>query len=110
MRAKFLKTRDSSGVGSYVDFKVDWSTLSFNPWQAEGSDNFSQHVQSNMPNINTIQRTVKGKAQKTDDDDDDDTPKATVKSDNEGEAPKARGIIANIGGRKAPFKKTVKLV
>lgn len=109
MRAKFLKTRDSSGVGSYVDFKVDWSTLSFNPWQTEGADNFKQHVQSNMPNINSIQRTEKGKAQKPSTD--DDTPKATVKSDNEdGETPKARGIIANVGGRKTPFKKTVKLV
>lgn len=28
---KFLKTRDSSGVGHYVDFKTEWASLSFVP-------------------------------------------------------------------------------
>ena len=31
IRAKLLKTRDSAGVGAYVDFNTDWTTLTFIP-------------------------------------------------------------------------------
>ena len=117
MRAKFLKTRDSGGVGSYVDFKVDWSTLTFDPWNSEnggGAESFSSHVQSNMPNTNTsggMQKTNKGKAKPSGSDLKRPSTGASSKSDEEedGAPKKPRGIIKGLGGKKT-LNKTVKLV
>ena len=116
MRAKFLKTRDSGGVNSYVDFKVDWSTLTFAPWNSEnggGAESFSSHVQNNMPAVNnsgSMQKTTKGKAKPKGNDLKRPSTGAVAKSDEEDVAPKKpRGIIKGLGGKKK-LNKTVKLV
>jgi len=116
MRAKFLKTRDSGGVGSYVDFKVDWSTLTFEPWNTEegGAVNFASHVQSNMPtSTGGMQKTNKGKSKPNGSDlKRPSTPGAEAKSDDEsdGQPKKARGIIKGLGAKKKSLNKSVKLV
>jgi len=48
IRMKLLKTRDSGGVGKYIDFHIDWSTLSFNPWDIENETELSG---TRTPNI-----------------------------------------------------------
>lgn len=39
LTAKMLKTRDSGGVGQYINFKTDWPSLSFNPWDKKADQN-----------------------------------------------------------------------
>jgi hypothetical protein len=115
MRAKFLKTRDSGGVGSYVDFKTDWPTLSFNPWHSEdggGAANWQQNAHSNLPSQTgsnqTFQKQEKPVLKKK--------PMAEVKSDDEdsddGEESKgAAGVIRGIKGKSnRPGAKKIKLV
>jgi len=48
---KFLKTRDSGGVGSRVSFKTDWSTLTFEPTDLSSGET------SAPPKGNTIPKT-----------------------------------------------------
>ncbi len=118
MRAKFLKTRDSGGVGSYVDFKVDWSTLTFEPWNTEegGAANFASHVQSNMPNTQHtgpggMTKTTKGKSKPTGSDLKRPSTGASAQSDEDDEGnKKPRGIIKGLGGKKKSLNKSVKLV
>lgn len=114
MRAKFLKTRDSGGVGSYVDFKTDWSTLSFNPWSNEdggGADNAQTHAYSNLPSQqkeytrkekpsikrNSEKPSVKVKSNDNDISDDEETKSAT-------------SVIRGIKGRNKPHQKKIKLL
>jgi len=118
MRAKFLKTRDSSGVGSYVDFKVDWSTLTFEPWDSGnggGAASFSSHVQSNLPTSTGMKKTTKGKAATPNGSDlkrkSSEAAGTSAKSDDNTEIKsKPRGIIKSLGGKKKSLNKTVKLV
>ncbi len=115
MRAKFLKTRDSGGVGSYVDFKVDWSTLTFEPWNTEegGAANFASHVQSNMPNTQHtgpggMTKTTKGKSKPTGSDLKRPSTGASSQSDEDDEGnKKPRGIIKGLGGKKKSLNKSV---
>lgn len=117
MRAKFLKTRDSGGVGSYIDFKTDWSTLTFEPWNTEqggGAPNWAANANSNLPSQNgNNQREFKKlekpnlKAKKS---------LAEVKSDadenienNEDNGGTAK-VIRGIKGRTSPMQKKIKLL
>ena len=117
MRAKFLKTRDSGGVGSYIDFKTDWSTLTFEPWntdQGGGASNWAANANSNLPSQNgNNQREFKKlekpnlKAKKS---------LAEVKSDadenienNEDNGGTAK-VIRGIKGRTSPMQKKIKLL
>lgn len=122
MRAKLLKTRDSSGVGQYVDFKVDWKTLSFNPWISEaggGASTWQAHAHSNLPSQRgTNESFAKKPALKKPSD--DIKPKAVVKSDadeesdltnnDDGEAKSASSVIRGIKGRNRPNSKKIKLL
>jgi len=121
MRAKFLKTRDSSGVGSYVDFKVDWSTLTFAPWDTNGDSdvatlNPAAHAQNASQGTN-IQKTTKGKAKPSGGDlrgNKSGISGASSQSDSEGDSTtsgkKTKGIIKGIGGKKRSLNKDVKLL
>lgn len=117
MRAKFLKTRDSGGVGSYIDFKTDWSTLTFEPWNSDqggGASNWAANANSNLPSQNgNNQREFKKlekpnlKAKKS---------LAEVKSDadenienNEDNGGTAK-VIRGIKGRTSPMQKKIKLL
>jgi hypothetical protein len=42
--AKLLKTRDSSGVGSTVSFRTEWSTLSFIPASKDEVQKFATTI------------------------------------------------------------------
>lgn len=118
MRAKFLKTRDSGGVGQYIDFKTDWSTLTFEPWNTEnggGASTWAGNANSNLPSqTGSNQREFKKvekpdlKATKK--------PIAEVKSDTEddvdGEESSVNpaSVIRGIKGRTKPHQKKIKLV
>jgi len=112
MRAKFLKTRDSSGVGSTVDFKVDWSTLTFEPWDTTGENNpsvlnYAAQAQNAAQSLNAdqpLQKTTKGK-KKPSASDLKGNSGAVVKSDDEDDdsstsGKKTKGIIKGLGGKK----------
>jgi len=112
MRAKFLKTRDSSGVGSTVDFKVDWSTLTFEPWDTTGENdpavlNYAAQAQNAAQSLNTdqpLRKTTKGK-KKPSGSDLKGNSGAVVKSDDEDDdsstsGKKTKGIIKGLGGKK----------
>jgi|SRR5574344_278425 hypothetical protein len=114
MRAKFLKTRDSGGVGSYIDFKTDWSTLTFEPWntdQGGGAPNWAANANSNLPSQNgNNQREFKKlekpdlKAKKS---------LAEVKSDvdeNNDDNGGTAKVIRGIKGRTSPMQKKIKLL
>jgi hypothetical protein len=116
IRAKFLKTRDSGGVGKYVDFKTEWSTLTFDPWHAEdgASAITSQtNLHSNLPSqkgnnertfVKTTKPDLKRKTKKP--------PSAAVKSDADDntEVKSASSVIRGIKGRTKPNQKKIKLV
>lgn len=53
LKAKWLKSRDSGAVGKYIMFKIDWSTLSFNPTENPGDSSGNQHT----PTINVGAKT-----------------------------------------------------
>jgi len=113
MRAKFLKTRDSGGVGTYVDFKVDWSTLTFEPWNTEGDDpitTYSNRQQSNIPS-ETIKKSTKGKAKPTGSDLKRNSGASAASDTPEESGTKTRSAIKNLGGKKKrTINKTHKLV
>jgi len=109
MRAKFLKTRDSGGVGTYIDFRVDWPTLTFSPFDAksEGDGTYSTAGLTNPSTTVQLKRTDKGKAKpkpkETDDSDDNEDVDAPS-------GIKTKSVIKNLGGKKKPFgQKKVKL-
>lgn len=54
MRMKILKSRDSSGVGKYINFQAHWSTLSFIPFEKDEDENIThdENRKSNIPKIN----------------------------------------------------------
>jgi hypothetical protein len=54
LTAKLLKTRDSGGVGSTVQFKIDWSTLTFEPDEKD-------ETKSVMPDTKTYSKSESGK-------------------------------------------------
>ncbi len=114
MRAKFLKTRDSGGVGSYIDFKTDWATLTFEPWNTEqggGAPNWAANANSNLPSQKgNNQREFKKlekpdlKAKKS---------LAEVKSDVDENIEDNGGtakVIRGIKGRTSPMQKKIKLL
>ena len=114
MRAKFLKTRDSGGVGSYIDFKTDWSTLTFEPWNTEhggGASNWAANANSNFASQKgNNQREFKKlekpdlKAKKS---------LAEVKSDVDENIEDTGGtakVIRGIKGRTSPMQKKIKLL
>ncbi len=114
MRAKFLKTRDSGGVGSYIDFKTDWSTLTFEPLNTEqggGASNWAANANSNLPSQKgNNQREFKKlekpdlKAKKS---------LAEVKSDVDENIEDNGGtakVIRGIKGRTSPMQKKIKLL
>ena len=86
LRAKLLKTRDSGGVGSYVDFKTDWKTLSFIPFMKEdggGAPNWQANAHSNLPSQRGTNATFEKKPTLKKPEP-DNKPKAVVKADKEG--------------------------
>ncbi len=115
IRAKFIKTRDSGGVGHFVDFKTDWSTLTFEPYETEdGSIAFTStdHRQSNIPKYSS--NNGGQKEYKKPDAIKKEIPTAIVKSDktdaeNE-DKPSTIGAIRKIGGKSKPHEKKLKLV
>ena len=112
MRAKFLKTRDSGGVGAYIDFKVDWSTLTFSPFDAksQGDGTFSTSGLTNPStalSANQLKKTDKGKAKPKPKDDSDDNEDIDTE---ESSGAKTKSVIKSLGGKKKPFgQKKVKL-
>ena len=133
LRAKFLKTRDSGGVGSYVDFKTDWKTLSFNPWLKEdggGSMSFQSNAYSNLPSQKSENSYDKKSSGSSSYDkkpmlkkpSQDSTPKAIAKPNNEdvdadssltneddGEKKSTASVIKGIKGKIRPNAKKIKL-
>ncbi len=114
MRAKFLKTRDSGGVGSYIDFKTDWATLTFEPLNTEqggGASNWAANANSNLPaqkgnNQREFKKLEKPdlKAKKS---------LAEVKSDVDENIEDNGGtakVIRGIKGRTSPMQKKIKLL
>ena len=118
LRMKFLKTRDSAGVGSYVDFKTEWNPLSFVPvtdeegggaanWKANATSNNSISNEEKFKKMNQskpdLRRSNKNKDKETDDD-----------SSSDKEKPKAGGTAAALRktgiNKKKPLGKKVKLV
>ena len=124
MRAKFLKTRDSGGVGSYVDFKTDWKTLTFEPWNSEqggGAANWQANAHSNLPSQRGTNATFEKKTPPTlKKPTPTAKPLASVKSDTDeesdltnndnGEAKSASSVIRGIKGRNKPNAKKIKLL
>jgi len=80
LRIKFLKTRDSAGVGHTVDFKTEWATLSFIPKMDENGNKQSSWQGTPRP-INPATGTNEKRFEKpsdnedSDDNSDNDTPK-----------------------------------
>ncbi len=125
LRAKFLKTRDSGGVGSYVDFKTDWRTLTFEPWRKEdggGAPNWQSNAHSNLPSQKGSNATFEKKPAQTFKKPADEKPKALVKSDKEdvdadsdltnnddGEKKSTASVIKGIKGKPKLSAKKIKL-
>ena len=127
IRAKLLKTRDSAGVGNYVDFRTEWATLSFIPWDSEqggGAVNWQANAQSNLPSQKgtnvafekkstpiVLKKPTVAPAAK---------PLAFVKSDadeesdltnNDSDEPiNASSVIRGIKGKSRPNSKKIKLI
>lgn len=122
MKAKFLKTRDSGGVGAYIDFKVDWSTLTFAPFDAKGEGGMSfpsANNQNTSLSADQLKKTDKGKAKpkpkpKDDDIDNEDIDDNGSNGSNglgESSGTKTKSVIKSLGGKKKPFgQKKVKLI
>lgn len=108
LRAKFLKTRDSSGVGSYIDFKVDWSTLTFSPWETNGGDiDYSKHIKSNHPQVSRSRPVAEDiKLPKKKDNSESKEPESTTEENGS----KTRSIIKGLGSKKSSINKTLKLI
>ena len=114
MRAKFLKTRDSGGVGKYIDFKVDWSTLTFAPFDAKSQGDGSYTPYTSNPSTaisaDQLKKTDKGKAKPKPKPQDDDIDNEDVDEPEETSGAKTKSVIKNLGGKKKPFgSKKVKL-
>jgi hypothetical protein len=117
MRAKFLKTRDSGGVGKYIDFKVDWSTLTFAPFDAKSEGDGTYRPSGGAPALSAdqLKRTDKGKAKpkpkpKEDDIENIENEDVDDKAAEESSGTKTKSVIKSLGGKKKPFgSKKVKL-
>ena len=110
MRAKFLKTRDSGGVGAYIDFKVDWSTLTFAPFDAksQGDGTYMPQVGNSQTSFSAdqLKRTDKGKAKPKPQPKEDDIENEDVDDDgksDESSGAKTKSVIKSLGGKKKPF-------
>lgn len=124
IRAKLLKTRDSGGVNSYVDFKTIWSTLTFEPWNSEqggGAANWQANAHSNLPSQRGTNATFEKKTPPTlKKPTPTAKPLASVKSDtdeesdltnnDDGEVKTASSVIRGIKGRNKPNAKKIKLL
>lgn len=118
MRAKFIKTRDSGGVGSYVDFKTDWATLTFEPHDTEdggGALSSADHRQSNIPKYSgngggqkefkkpdAVKKEIPTAIVKSNDQESDDEPVESKIS--------TAGAIRKLGGKTKPHEKKLKLI
>jgi len=117
MRAKILKSRDSSGVGKYIQFQAKWSTLTFEPFENENDDDSNQYKGSNKKNNNETKefsRREPNKNKKMDLRRDskkkvilsEDNP--VEKNNNEKKVNNTRSVIKNLKGRNKPYQKIVK--
>ncbi len=113
---KFLKTRDSAGVGSYVDFITEWSTLSFNPVMEEeggGASNWKENANSNHSTANEKKFEKKEPSKPDLRTTNKNRNKDVTKSSDE-EKPKTGGTAAALRktgiNKKRTFGKKVKLI
>lgn len=112
MRAKFLKTRDSGGVGACVDFKVDWSTLTFEPYDAksQGDGTYRPSSPETAISADYLKRTTKGKAQPKPEPKDNSDDNTDVDEEAPSSGKKTKSVIKSLGGKKKAFgSKKVKL-
>ena len=117
MKAKFLKTRDSGGVGKIISFQVDWSTLTFSPIDVDSSDpnSFNLTTSNSAPSLTAdqLKRTTKGKAKPKEDNienEDNTKTESTEQKSKETTKSKTTSVIKKLGGRKKFSEKKVKLV
>jgi len=123
MRAKFLKTRDSGGVGQSVYFRQEWQTLSFVPHIPEDGAVELKTLQSsgsaNLPSQKSEFKLTQKKPTVVKDENrptavvkaNDEKPTAVVKADDatDGNGQKTRSIIKGLSGRNKPRPTNAKL-
>jgi hypothetical protein len=61
LRAKMLKTRDSSGVGTYLTFKTEWKTLSFIPMEKDENGSWVEITENNQLSKEELKSKLKNK-------------------------------------------------
>jgi hypothetical protein len=112
IRAKLLKTRDSSGVGSYVFFKTDWGTLSFIPTTNENGEETVSHDKNAYTDVraNSKQKEYT-KLTKNKENNDSQYNDSTTDNDDNSEKPQKspKTIINNLKGKNS-FNKGLRLM
>lgn len=117
MRAKILKSRDSAGVGGYINFHAQWATLSFVPFEKDEDEKVStqeQNRQSNIPKKSNG-NSQKDFSKQTKPNLKRDKKQIKLGEDNPVDKPNGdenasatRSVINGIKGRNKPFKKIIK--